>query len=154
MRDAWRKTRLLLVEKEPWCTSNGSDEDPSGGKMRSQIPSTAKELRNIRLAGPQGLVRYRRRLLAPATSSDPMRNFLAVAQGQNAKSAILRARSSSIHLPMRRMSVQCSAAATQAMLSHSVCLAPPITKSYRACFSHDPPRKNSRKPSCYSVAIL
>ena len=60
------------LRRNPGVTSNGSDEDPSGGKMRSQIPSTAKELRNIRLAGPQGLVRYRRRLLAPATSSDPI----------------------------------------------------------------------------------
>lgn len=69
-----------------------------------------------------------------------MRNILAVAQGQNAKSTLLGARSSSIYMPMRRMSVQCSAAAMQAMLLHSVCLAPPTLKSYRACFSHDPPK--------------
>ena len=39
----------------------------------------------------------------------------------------------------------------QAMLLHSVCLAPPTMKSYRACFSHDPPKRQSHKSSCYKV---
>ena len=78
-----------------------------------------------------------------------MRNIPAVAQGRNVRNTVLGARSSSILLPTRRISVQCSAAPTQAIPSHSVRLAPQPTRSSRAYFSHDPPNKHSHEMSCY-----
>ena len=97
------------------------------------------------------MVRSRRRLPAPATGSEPMRNIPTVAQGQNARHAVLGPRSSSILLPTRRIPVQCSAASTQAILPHRVHLAPSPLRTSRAYFSHDPPAKHSHERSCYRL---
>ena len=80
-----------------------------------------------------------------------MRNISAVAQRQNARTVVSGVRSSSILLPVRRKSVRCSGAATQAISSHIVRLAPPPVKTCRGYLSHGPPNKHSQETSRYKL---
>ena len=80
-----------------------------------------------------------------------MRTVPAVAQGHNARNAVLGPLSSSILLPTRRIPIQWPAAPTRVIPLHRDHLAPPPLRSSRVYFGHDPPNKHSHKRSYYSL---